>query len=553
MKKTILVSTSLIFANMLLAQTLQEAIKKTDNERFESAAADFRALIAKEPTKGDNFFYYGENFFKNGDLDSANIFYQKGTELNATYPLNYIGVGKVLWYKGKQADAKTAIYKATTLGNNKNAEVLRKTAEIYINGPQKSLDEAIVLLNTAIKLESKNAETYILMGDATLEKNATDGSAAIKHYNKATELDPKSAKGVLRSGKLYERGQNYPLALELYKKAISLDPNYAPAYREIAELYHKAKQDAKAIESYKKYLELNDSPIARERYATFLFSNKSYAEAVSEIEGLQKGGNTNLFLDRYLGYSYAELGNKIDSLAYKKGLTSINLFFEKSSNKPNFKYHATDYKYKGILLAKTGKDSLGVLELEKAAALEPATTNDMLREIAKIYMKAKKYAKAIYTYERLTFDDPKLLTTQDWFDFGKSYYYEGGNKQRGATPTDAPPLFVKADTSFSKLCQLQLSYPMGYFWRGKVNVQLDPKDELYLAKPHYEKALTFIKPEEKANYKSNIIEANLYLGSHFAFSKEKDFAKAKECFTIIKELDPTNKAATDFFKSPAGK
>lgn len=553
MKKTILVSTGIIIANASLAQTLQEAIKKTDNERFESAASDFRTLIAKEPTKGDNYFYYAENFFKNGELDSASIFYQKGAELNATYPLNYIGTGKVLWYKGKQAEAKTSIYKAATLSNNKNAEVMRQTAEIYINAPQKNLDEAIALLNTAIKIDAKNAENYILLGDATLEKNPTEGGPAIKNYTKATELDTKSAKGVLRSGKVYERGQNYQLALDLYKKAITIDPTYAPAYREIAELYHKAKQDAKAIESYKKYLELNDSPIARERYATFLFSNKSYAEAVSEIEALQKSGNSNLYLDRYLGYSYAELGTKTDTSNYTKGLRAINKFFEKAATKPNFKYQATDYKYKGVLLGKTGKDSLGVLELEKAITIDPSVANDLLREIAKINMKAKKYGKAIETYEKLMNGDLKNLNSQDWYEFGRAYYYDGGAKQREKKEADALVQFVKADTCFSKLTQLSPTYAIAHFWRGKANVQQDLKDEKGSAKPHYEKAITLVKPEEKASVKSNLIEAYLYLGSHFAFSKEKDLTKAKEYFNLVKELDPANKAANDFFKSPAGK
>lgn len=553
MKKSSLLIASIALAKLASAQTLQEAIQKTTNERFESAATDFRSLIAKEPNKGDNYFYYGENFFKNGDLDSALVFYKKGTELNATYPLNYVGLGKVNWYKGNTTDAKAAIFKASTLSNNKNAEVMRKTAEIYINAPQKSLDEAITLLNTATKLDPKNAENAILMGDAVLEKNPTDGGPAIKNYNKATELDAKSAKGILRSGKLYERGQNYQLALDYYKKAIAADPNYAPAYREIAELYHKAKQDGKAIENYKKYLELNDSPIARERYATFLFSNKSYADAVTEIEALQKAGNNNLYLDRYLGYSYAELGDKTDKEAYNKGLSAINKFFEKSASKQNFKYQPTDYKYKGLLLARTGKDSLGVLEIEKAISLDPSIEKDMQREITKVYMKSKKYPLAIAAYEKLLAGDPKNLNAQDWYEFGRANYYDGGNKQREKKEAEALTSFVKADTCFSKLCQLNPSYPMGYFWRGKVNVQIDPKDEKALAKPHYEKALTIVKPEEKTTYKSNIIEANSYLGSHFAFSKEKDLAKAKECFKAIQELDPANKTAADFFKSPAGK
>lgn len=550
----IFLSAGMIASSISFAQTLQDAITKSDNERYQAAAAEFRALISKEANKGDNYFYYGENFFKKGDLDSANIYYQKGAELNATYPLNYVGLGKVLWYKGKSADAKTQFFKAATLGANKNTEVMRKTAEAYINSDNKNLDEAIGLLNTAIKhLPLKNAENHLLMGDALLEKNPTEGGPAIKEYDKFTELNPKSPKGILRAGKLYQRGRNYQLALDLYKKAEGIDATYAPAYREKAELYHLAGQKANAVESYKKYLELNNSDEARERYAAFVFNNKQYAEAISEIEKLQSGGNTSLYLDRYLGYSYAELGNKTDTAAYKKGLTAINKFFDKSAATVGFKYVATDYKYKGILLAKTGKDSLGVLEMEKAIALDPKMANDVLRTMATTQIKAKKYSRAIETYERIMAGEPKNLTSQDWYEFGRAYYYEGGNKQKEKKESEAIASFIKADTCFSKLAQLSPAYAIAYFWRAKANVQQDLKNEKGLAKPYYEKALSLVKPEEKTSVKSNMIEAYLYLGSHYAFSKEKDLIKAKEYFNLVKELDPANKAANDFFKSPAGK
>ena len=37
------------------------------------------------------------------------------------------------------------------------------------------------------------------------------------------------------------------------------------------------------------------------------------------------------------------------------------------------------------------------------------------------------------------------------------------------------------------------------------------------------------------------------------YYETKEYVKAKEYFTIIKELDPNNKKQIDFFKSPAGK
>lgn len=538
MKKITLISASFILASSTFAQTLQDAITKTDNERYAAAASDFRALIAKEAAKGDNYFYYGENFFKKGDLDSANMYYQKGAELNATYPLNYVGLGKVLWYKGNTADAKTQLFKAATLGANKNTEVMRKTAETYINADNKNLDEAMTLLNAAIKIEPKNAENYLLMGDALLEKNPTEGGPAIKQYDKFSELNPKSPKGILRAGKLYQRGRNYQLALDLYKKAQDLDPTYAPAYREKAELYHLAGQKANAVESYKKYLELNNSDEARERYAAFVFNNKQYAEAITEIEKLQGAGNTNLYLDRYLGYSYAELGNKTDTAAYRKGLNAISKFFDKSSRVANFKYVGTDFKYKGILLAKTGKDSLGIIEMEKAADMDPKLAGDITNEIAKSYMKSKRYDKAIATYEKKMAGDPKNLSGQDYFEMGRAYYF-------------GPKDFVKSDSCFSKVTQSIPTFATAYFWRGKANVQQDLKNEKWLAKPHYEKALTLVKPEERAGVKLNVIEASEYLGYYYLVMK--DNAKAKEYFTIVKDLDPNNKKQVEFFKSPAGK
>lgn len=550
MKKITLIASSLIFTNIAFAQTLQDAITKTENERYEAAGSDFRSLIAREASKGDNYFYYGENYFKNGDLDSANIFYQKGAELNATYPLNYVGLGKILWYKGNTAEAKTQFFKAATLSANKNAEVMRKTAEVYINADNKSLDEAISLLNAAIKLEPKNAENHILMGDALLEKNPSDGGPAIKEYSKASELNPKSPKGVLRSGKLYKRARNYQLALDLYKQAETIDPNYAPAYIEKAELYNLAGQKANAVQSARKYVELNNSSEARKRYAEFLFINKQYAEAVSEIEALQKAGDVNLYLDRYLGHSYAELGNKTDTAAYTKGLVSINKFFEKAG--PNFKYSPLDYKYKGILLTKMGKDSLGVIEMEKAANLDPKLAGDIYSAIAQSYIKSKKYAKAIETYNKKLAGDKENLQLQDWYDFGRAYYYEGGNKQREKKDGEALQSFIQADTCFSILAQKSPEYAIAYFWRGKANVQQDLKNEKWLAKPYYEKGLELVKTQNAlpAN-KSNAIEASEYLG--FYAVTMKDYAKAKEYFGIIRDLDPNNRKAVEFFKSPQGK
>lgn len=519
------------------AQSLQEAITKTENERFDLAGAEFKQLINKEATKGDNYFYYGENLLKNDKVDSALIMYKKGAEVQPTNGLNFVGIGKVLMMQGKIADANTNLFKAKTLAG-KNANVLVELADAYINAPEaaKNPTQAITILDEALKYDSKNSEAHLLKGDALLDLHPTEGGPAIKEYDEAQKLNPKSPKAVLRQGKLFNRARNYQLALDKYKEAIKIDPTFAPAYIEIAELYHRANQDNNALEAIKKYLELNaNNAYAQGRYASFLYESKQYPDVVKQIEEIQKKDTSDAYLYRLLGYSYDEMGNKTDTAAYTKGYKAINKFFQKTADK-NFKYIADDYRHKGSLLSKTGKDSLGVVELQKAIDLDPTKNCELYGEIGKIWMKSKKYDKAIVAYEKLP-SCGKTLTGQNYYDIGRAYYY-------------GPKDFIKADTAFSKLIQSSPAYPLGYFWRGKTNTQIDAKNEKWLAKPFFEKGLELVKPEERVANKSNVIEACSYLGYYYV--KLKDNEKAKPYWTIVKELDPNNEKANAFFKSLTG-
>lgn len=557
MRKAIVYS-AVAFAGFVNAQNLQDVIKKTTNENFDAAAVDFRQLIAKEPAKGENYFYFGENYFKNEDIDSANIYYNKGVEANATNPLNYVGLGKVLLAKGNVADAKSQFYKAATLGGPKNAEVMRRTAEAWLSTDSKNAEEALALANAAVKLEPKNPENYIILGDAQLEKNPTDGGPPIKSYKMATTLNPKSSRGILREGKLYQRGRNYQLALEKYKEALALDATYAPAYREIAELYYLAGQPAKSIENWKKYLELNNSDQARYRFMTALFANKQYNDAIAEYENLKRSDFSNVYLERIAGYAYAENGNKTDTAAYTKGLKAMNDFFAAAGS--NFKYKASDYKYKGLLLLRMGKDSLSKIEMDKAIALDPSAAADINSELAASAMKAKKYDKAVDYYQQKIKADPKSMSNNDYFNLGRAYYYSAGILQNEANTTkdvklrkkkeeEALPIFMKADSAFMKLVELNPTWPVSYTWRGRTNSILDPKAERDSTKAYFEKVIALVKPEERTTtYKSNIIEAYEYLGYYYVTRKDK--AKADEAWNAVKAIDPNNEKAKSYFAPP---
>lgn len=534
MKNYRILALSMMFGTFINAQTLEDAIKKTDNERFEVAAAEFKALIAKDPAKADNYFYFGENYFQLEDLDSANIMWKKGLSVDPNSALNMVGTGKYLWYKGDTLAGKTQFTAALALTKNKNAEVMRQIGAVYIYAPIKSLKQAVTVLNSAIKLESKNIEGHLLLGDALLELTPTNGTDAMKSYNNALDLS-KSAKILVRKAKVYQRAQSYELANDMYKEAQELDPTYAPAFRENAELNMKFNQSSRAIENWKKYLELNNSDYARYRYATSLFSGKKYCEAIPELETIHGNGFANFYSERLLAYSYYECNAKEAQAAadvYKKGMDASDRFFKIA---PQDKVIAMDYKYKGLLLAKLGSDSLAVAELERAVAKDSLGSGEIMGELAKLHIKAKKYDQAIIAFNKKMNGDSTKLSVAEFYDLGRAYYF-------------GPKDYNMADSAYAKVAEMAPTYAMAYLWRGRSNVQLDLKKVSWSAKPFYEKFLETVPVEERTGaYKPFVIEASKYLGDYYVNSKEKDATKAKEAWTLVKELDPADKQAKAFF------
>lgn len=527
-----IIAFALLFSSVSFGQTLKDAIYKTDNERFVEAGSDFRKLIAAEPANGCFQFYYGENYYEKGEVDSAIVVWNGAVQKDPLTALSYVGAGKALWIKGDKEGAKTQFTKALTMTKNKNAEVMRAIAETYIESKNKSLDEAILLLETATKLDPKNEDGFLLMGDALLEKTPANGSPAIKSYNKVLEINPKSPRGIVRVAKLYQRAQNYEEADKYYQQAKAIDPTYAPAYRENAELYMMFKRSNLAIENWKKYLELNNSNDARYRFVTAMFQGKQYCDAIPEIELLQNKGFNNFYMERMLTYSFFECTNN-DVDAAKKGLAASDRFFKMV---PQESIIYMDYKYKGLLLSKAGSDSLAVLELEKASELDKDAARELAGDIGRLYMKMKKYDKVITAYE---FKRGSLaLTATEQFELGRAYYF-------------GPKNYVQADSAFARLLSLSPNYTPGFYWRARVAYQLDPNKTSWMAKPYLEKVMELVKPEERGSgpNKAMVMEACKYLGDYYVNSTEKDIAKAKGYWNIVKELDPADKQAAGFFKA----
>ncbi|MCB9251691.1 MAG: tetratricopeptide repeat protein [Flavobacteriales bacterium] len=536
-KKLVTLFTALILVGSSFAQSLDEAIRMTENQRYVSAKSAFRKLVKTDPKNGNVYFYFGESYFKQSDsdsnnLDSANALYKTGTEVDPENPLNFVGLGKVLWARNYQNQGEEMFEQALKISKYKSVKVYLNIAENYINAKNKNLVRANELLAKALKMEPKNPEVHILLGDAMLEANPLDGSGPVKKYNDAAELDKTNAKPILRIGKLYFRAKNPTEALKWYKEAVKIDSTFAPAYIEMGELYLMAGFNSSALESYRKYLALNRDMEARERLAQILWVNKFYNEAIEEINEIKQTDSSSLYLYRVLAYSYNEVGKEYPD-GYEQGLKAINKFFDMSSKVKGFKYLASDYSVKGKLLSNLGQDSLGMVELKRALSLD-STIIDLYSDIAFAYYKSKNYNEAIVYYtKKVATGKP---TVSDYVYLGLTYYQ---TRQ-----------FEMSDSIFKTVCIASPDFIIAHKWRAKANVQLDPDSKKGLAKPHYEKVVELVLADSMNLNRnlSSLIEAYSYLVSyHLIIAKEIDVAT--QYLQKLEAIDPENKIIKPFYKT----
>ena len=521
LKKTIFFAL-VLSGTFLSAKTLEEAIRFSENEQYEIAQQTFQKLIQENVINGDYYFYAGENYFKAEKTNLAVESYTKGISTAPENPINYVGLGKVKWYNN-DTSAIALFSKAINLSKSKNTSVLLEISEAYIYAPKKKLNEAILLLNNAIKIDSKNTNAYLFLGDAYLAQN--NASEAIKYYEKAVAISPNSPLGILKIGQLYKGARNYELALEYFQNSNTLDSNFAPAYREKGDLYFAAKKYDNAIVNFKKYLSLNNNQNSRLKLIASYYLSKQYDNTILESNEILKTNPNNTVAYRFLMYSYFDQGNHANALVNSKE------FFIRASTDQT-KIIASDYQYQGKIFAKNGNDSLAILAFNKALSLDSSNV-EVYDDLGGSYFKIKQYSNAASAFEK------KIALksnpgANDYNLLGRALY---SNKE-----------YAKADSVFGIIIGLKPDLLTAYLWRARSNAKLDPDFKTGAAKMYYELFIEKAKTDEEKN-KKDLTEAYSYLGSYYGLSK--DYTNAKIYYGLVLILDPNNVQSKAYLKSVA--
>jgi len=587
------------------SQDLKSAIKLTRGESYDKAEEMYKALIQKEPGNSKYYYYYGENYLLDYFSDTisnslvvatkaAKEIYDKGVSANPNDPLNYVGLAKVAYYLGDDAKANEMRTKAKSyLLPYKNlkkisppageyAFTLAKLAESYAKDGMVDTSVALPLIRQAVKIDSKNADIFLIAGDLYMMVN--DGSNAIKNYNLAQFADPQSPTAAMKIGYVYVKGRALQQAIPNFEQAIELDANYAPAYRELGQLYWRAGRLEQSKTNFKKYLELTAGNIpAKIRYVNSLFYAGDYDEVIKNVEEILAVDQSRAYMNRLAGYSCFEKENP----DYEKALTYMEKLFKTVT--PEYILQK-DYHYMARILLKKNQnytktiDELNAhktqLDREKTrlatapAAEKPkykASVDELTKKAANleagIAAANKEIDRAFVEYNKafnFKRKDPKSteMTSQERALLGEmaaSYYafrrYDGAAKTWAKLIDPAKEnniaeymqvgrafyngeKYKSADSVFTIVLKKSPDYLPAHVYTARSYSKMDPDTKLGLAKPKFEKVLNIAQKDSIKNA-SEMMESLTYLG--YLSMENGNYSKAKDYYTRMINLDPQNK------------
>lgn len=500
------------------SQTVKDAQRSADLEKSNEAMKTLRRLHKGGATE-ENALYLGDAYLRAGKADSAAIYYNQAAGFDAKSPRGMVAAGKAALVKGNTAEAESKFEEAIKRSRKKDADIYMLIGQAYVDAKAKSNAKAIEYLNQAISLtKNNNAEAYILLGDAHL-LDPNGGGPAMTAYDQAVRVDKNNAKAHLRRGQLFTRSRNYNEAQGALQAALAADANYAPAYRELGEMYYFVGKYDQSLENYKKYISMSeDSPETRAKYASFLFLTKDYAGTSREAQTVLAKDPNNAVMNRLLAFSLYETDQNDQALA------AMERFFKNS--KPE-EVIASDYGYYGRILGKAGKTAEAQQNFDKAIQMDPANL-ELQDDVAAFYVKQKDYAKAIPLYNKILAAKPKNTNVYN-VKLADAYF--------------AAKKLDQADSLYNVVLKTNPDYAHGLFRVAQIHDEKDT-DKSGDAKPYFENFVKVVgsDPSKAASYKGYLIPANYLLG--FYAYQAKDYAAAKKYWEEVKRLDPANKEAT---------
>ena len=432
-------------------------------------------------------------------------------------PYFLIANGKILLDESRIQEAEQYFQQALEKTKFKKPEILLAVAKVKIASDKGDANQAIELLNKAIKKDKNNPALYVELGKAY--RKLTNGTEAFKAFMQAIEADKNFAEAYYLTGMIFRTQNNSEMYLEYFNKAIQADPKYAPAYYQLYHHYYFRNVNT-AKEYLEKYIALSDHTIENDYdYTDILYLTKNYDKAIELAKKLIEADQekTPARIYKLIAYSYQETGN--DQLAFDY----IDKYFAAA---PDSILIAKDFILVADLHAKKQNIDSAIFFYKAATALETDSTSliryyKTLADLSKQQKNNEERATWLGKYYLAN----EKSTNVDLFNWGLAWYQAGK--------------YENADSVFGMYINKYPEQVFGYYWQARSKAAIDSTMEQGLAVPVYLKVVEIGETDTTGNSKRQLIESYGYLAG-FEANQNKDFPKAIEYFEKLLLLDPEN-------------
>jgi tetratricopeptide (TPR) repeat protein len=543
------------------AQSFEKGLHLIDMDQYHNAIVFFKDITKQAPTNADAWYYLGICYSEIENVDSASIAFNAGFAADPKNPANLSGQAIVQHFKKNDVQAKATFMAASRLNQKKYPDGLASIIKGYAICKY-PVDEFIDEVKKKAQANTPN-NTKIYLGWGEIMNNAKDYGNASLAYQRALSYDEKNVLAHYLLGKMYNAARNLNAALAEIDAALELNPMFVPAIREKGDAYFAMNKFDEAATWYAKYIQLTEETIGSlTKYAEVLFFDKKYEKAHEIISKILKLEPNNEIMLRLMGWVSYETNNDAD------GVNAMGKFFKLRGDSVS-KILPNDYEYYAKLLKRSGNDSLAITYYLKTLKVDSTKKVEFIDTIGNIYLRQKRYIQSSQYFE-MSQKFRTGISGQLQNKIGQNYLNaallllpadSAQKKAFLASPSVAfTDLLVKADSSYSRVCQSNPGNYYGYLSRARLANITDPDLTKGLAKLYYEKTIEVNQPDKPEYNKSVTIEALKYMiGVTYNQFTDAQKAKDKEKTALIKiqlnellnkilVVDPGNAYATENLK-----
>jgi tetratricopeptide (TPR) repeat protein len=185
----------------------------------------------------DKYFASGQKYLDNKNFESAAIEFRNALSFDKGHIPSYLGMAKSFQKMGNHQDA-IGVYQLIIKLDGKNIPARLQLGDYLIaSGIQepKLFQQAQEMAESVLKIDSKNVEGLVLLGNAYSGQNETD--KAIEKYNQALGIDTGNLKALLNLGAVYVRKNEIEKANETFNLALQKHPEDIQAHLAIATFF----------------------------------------------------------------------------------------------------------------------------------------------------------------------------------------------------------------------------------------------------------------------------------------------------------------------------